>query len=110
MRFLVVQQPKEDVPGKYKAEEMISRVLAHMEYFKDLKGKGDVVFDGAFAGQRGGFGVFEVDTLEELSEIINYAPATPYMDTEIFPLVDMDSRIEQLKEQMERHSEKAAAV
>jgi muconolactone delta-isomerase len=107
MRFLVIQTPKEDVPGKWPAKEMLSKIVDHLNYYRELKEKGTVVAAGAFAGQRGGFGVFKVGSLEELNELVNYAPGTPYMNTEIYPLVDTDTRIAQLKEQKEKFSEKS---
>lgn len=108
MRFLVIQTPKEDVPGKKPAEEMLSKIIDHLAYYKELQEKGTVIESGGFAGLRGGFGVFRVESLEVLNEIVNFAPGTPYMSTQIYPLVDTDTRIRQLKEQMVKFSKKMA--
>jgi muconolactone delta-isomerase len=106
MRFLVIQKPKDEVVGTTPPGEMIEHVLRHMEYFRELKEKGIVIEDGAFAGVRGGFGIFEVESLEELNSILNHAPAMPYMHTEIYPLVSRDTRVKQLEEQLRKLRQK----
>ncbi len=102
MRFLVIQRPKDEVVGTTPPGEMIEHVLRHMEYFRELREKGIIIEEGAFAGLRGGFGIFEVSSLEELNSILNLAPAMPYMHTEIYPLVSRETRVKQLEEQLSR--------
>ncbi len=97
----MIQSPKDDVVGTAPAGEMIDSILKHMNYFRELRERGKIIEEGAFAGLRGGFGIFEVDSLEELNRIINFAPASQYMHTEIYPLIDREERERQLKEMLE---------
>lgn len=106
MRFLVIQTPKEDIPGSRPPNEILEQIIDHLSYYKELQDKGTVIESGGFAGLKGGFGVFEVDSLEVLNELVNFAPGTPFMNTEIYPLVDTETRIQQLKEQKEIFSKK----
>jgi len=106
MRFLVIQTPKDEVVGVAPAGDMIETILKHMEYFRELKQRGKIIEEGAFAGLRGGFGIFEVESLEELNRLINFAPASQYMHTEIYPLISREERERQLKEMLDRLTER----
>lgn len=101
MRFLVIQEPKDEVVGSNPPGEMLESIIRHMKYYRDLEEKGKVVEKGGFAGLRGGFGIFRMESLEELNRVLNFAPASQYMKTKIYPLVSMEDREEQLKKMLE---------
>lgn len=104
MRFLVKHTPKDGVlltPPK----EMQGIIIDHLEYLVGLEEEGKIVDSGAFAGLRGGFLVVEASSTEELDSMLNLAPGMSFMNTEIYPLIDLRSRIEQMKRRKERTSE-----
>lgn len=104
MRFLVKHTPKDEVlltPPK----EMQGIIISHLEYLVGLEEEGKIVDSGAFAGLRGGFLVVEADSTEELDSMLNLAPGMSFMNTEVYPLVDLSTRIEQMKKRKEKTSE-----
>jgi len=105
MRFLVIMTPVETAVTNLKAQKILKIITSHVEYLEDLQMRGKVVESGSFAGLRGGFGILEVESLNELNDIINMDPAMPFMDTKIYPLVSGDDRIKQLRKRMQMEAE-----
>ncbi len=106
MRFLVIMKPVEETVGQFKPRQIMRIIIQHLEYLEDLQAQGKVIESGSFAGLRGGFGILEVKSLEELNDLINFAPGMPYMETEIYPLVSGSARIKQLKKLLEKIEER----
>ncbi len=106
MRFLVIMKPVEEAVGKFKPRHIMKIIIQHLEYLEDLQAQGKVIESGSFAGLRGGFGILEVKSLEELNDLVNLAPGMPYMETEIYPIISGSVRIKQLKKLLEKVEER----
>lgn len=105
MRFLVIMTPVETAVTNLKAQKILKIITSHVEYLEDLQMQGKVVESGSFAGLRGGFGILDVESLNELNDIVNLDPAMPYMDTKVYPLVSGEDRVRQLKKRMQMEAE-----
>ncbi len=71
---------------------------ATIQWHKNLmdSGKGEVSW--GVAGQPIGLDVVNVDSLEELDEIVNAFPLAPFGDMEVLPLIDMAESLERTKQ------------
>ncbi len=106
MRFLVIMTPVEGAVTNLEPQKILKIVTSHVEYLEDLQMQGKVAESGSFAGLRGGFGILDVESLNELNDIVNLDPAMPYMETKIYPLISGDERIKQLKKRMRAEEER----
>ncbi|MCP8310025.1 MAG: YciI family protein [Candidatus Methylarchaceae archaeon HK01M] len=80
----------------------IDLVPASMEYEKNLKGKGKLLASYTFSGQSKGFVILNVESLEELNEIIAKEPYSLMLSFEAIPLVDFEHSLKVWKEVLER--------
>ncbi|UCG43971.1 MAG: hypothetical protein JSU73_05000 [candidate division WOR-3 bacterium] len=86
-KFLVVQSAPE---GPVPPEVMNTAMPAQMAYFKKLKEQGKIESIYAFAAEKGGCGIFEVDSHEELLKIATENPMWPFVSWDVWPLTSMD--------------------
>lgn len=98
MKFLVTilikwPPPPEILPALYQASQ---QWLAGVK----KSGKYDALF--SIAGQPGGGGIFNVDSLEELDDRIKGYPMTPFSEVQTFPLEDIDHAMSSWGEQLKR--------
>lgn len=90
MRFLVVSNQKYPMPP-----EMVNAVFAGMKAFeKQYIGNKKMEQIWSFAGSRGGGGIVNVNSLEELDAIVAEYPFGPFSDTTIYPLTDLDRSLD----------------
>ncbi|TAK76427.1 MAG: hypothetical protein EPO16_07215 [Dehalococcoidia bacterium] len=94
MRFLVtsiqtVPPPPEAALGLFDA--LSAWAKAHKE-----QGKLEQIW--SFAGLQGGGGIANVATLEELDALMAGFPLAPFSHTEVYPLVDLEPSLEQVKQ------------
>ena len=97
MRFLIVNKGTTPPPP-----DRGVAILDALEAWADrytASGKMEEVW--GFAGIRGGAGILNVGSLEELDEIISQSPVAPFSQTEIYPLVEMHEVVEHGKRAME---------
>ena len=92
MRFLITSKnkhlaPPELVPG------LIDTTLAWAHKYQ---GKVEQIW--AVAGQQAGGGVLNVESLEELDIILAELPLGPFSETEVYPLVDLESSLQHQKQ------------
>jgi muconolactone delta-isomerase len=93
MRFLVTTEPKflqppEALPG------LLDALVAWAEKYRKA-GKFEAVWSRA--GAQGGGGIANVDSLEELNEIMVEFPFGPFYEIHILPITDLKSAAEQAK-------------
>jgi len=108
MRFMIKHTPKDEVLAT-PPEEMQDLIIDHLEYLIGLEDEGKVVDSGAFAGLRGGFLVMEAESIEELDGMLSRAPGMPFLNTEVYPLVDLRTRLERLRRRRERMLQEGGA-
>ena len=99
MRFLVITRPSHPLPPSAELmDAMEAWVDGHMQ-------SGKMEQTWSFAGVGGGGGILDVDSNEELGEIMGGFPLAPFSDVEVFPLSDLHDaldRVRALLEQMPR--------
>jgi muconolactone delta-isomerase len=62
--------------------------LAHrqLEYWDRLETAGKVLFTAPYVGRRARVAIYNVDSMEELFDLVNEDPLFPYLDREVVPL------------------------
>ena len=89
MKFLTIIIQKQPPPP----EIMPALIEATIKWMAWAKGSGkfDVIY--SIAGQPGGLGIANVDSLEELNDIIAGYPMTPFCNVQTIPLSDVDQAL-----------------
>jgi len=97
MRFLVHWKMR---PAEGK--EVLKLLDKDLKFCMDLMGKGKLLQSYVLAGKPEGFEVFEVESNEEMHKIIMDAPFGPFLDFEVWPIVDFDFSLNTLRSVLEK--------
>ncbi len=89
MKFLVTIIQKQPPPP----EIMPALIEATIKWMAWAKGNGK--FDAVYsiAGQPGGLGIANVDSLEDLNDLVARYPMTPFCNVQTLPLSDVDQAL-----------------
>jgi muconolactone D-isomerase len=96
MLFLLKVEIKKipDIPIK----DFFGFIIKEWEYFIRMKKRGKILAGGKLAGSRGAVAIIEVDTNEELDQLVTNLPLFPFFtDIEITPLVFTDKALTDVK-------------
>jgi muconolactone delta-isomerase len=94
MRFVVTSTAQFPIPP-----EMAPRVMdAMIAWFNKYTQNGKLETGWSEAGRRGGGGILNVDSLEELDAILTELPIGPFSEIEVRPIVDLVDSIERGKQ------------
>ncbi|MCP8307320.1 MAG: hypothetical protein H3Z53_09765 [archaeon] len=77
-------------------------IPAGIEYWKALKEKGKLLAHYTFVGKSEGFRILDVESHEELNEIIAKDPGGMMISSEAIPIVDFEYSLKVWKELLER--------
>jgi len=89
-------------------EKWLGMVASTWQAIKQLENNGKVLAGGAMIGQRAGCVIVDVDSNEELSELLTRLPVGGYMDWEVVPLIPADTALESAKWALQQLSLAAA--
>ena len=78
-------------------DQYLGMVASTWQVIKQLEGNGKVISGGAFVGQRAGCVIVDVDSNEELSDILNRLPLSAYLTWEAVPLIGAERALESAK-------------
>jgi muconolactone delta-isomerase len=78
-------------------ERYLGMVAATWEMIKQLEGNGKVIAGGALIGRRAGVVIVDVDSNEELFDILNRLPLSAYLEWEVVPMIAADRALESAK-------------
>jgi muconolactone delta-isomerase len=98
MRFLIVTRATSPLPPP-----MTPMLVAGMKQWSAAhreSGKLEQVW--SFAGMAGGGGILNVDSHEELDEIMAGFPFGPFSHIELYPLADLDAGLDNLEKSMQQ--------
>lgn len=90
MKFLVVTKQASPAPP----EVALGLFEALSGWAKEHTASGKMEQIWSFAGSNGGGGLLNVDSLEELDQIMNAFPMGPFSTIETFPLVELEASLE----------------
>ena len=96
MKFLIIVKPRTVPPP--------SVLRSHKEWVLNQEKRGRFEMPHCFAASGGGFTIVNADNLEQLNDVQFEAPAGPYCDLEIYPLVDFARQMDRLCEALEKHN------
>ena len=98
MKFLVITVMKWPAPP-----EILPALQQAMEqWVAETKKSGKMEALYAIAGQSGGIGIANVDSLEELNDQIQLYPMTQFSEVQTFPLSDIDQAMSSWREQLKK--------
>ena len=90
MRFLVVTKGRDPVPP----EMAIGMLQMFQGWLAEHRGSGKLEQAWSFAGQPGGGGIANVDSLEELDAMMATFPLSQTSEIAVYPLADIDAVLE----------------
>lgn len=80
---------------------VLDLVPDQIKYAKALKEKGKIVAE-YIIGKNEGFGILDVESQEELNEILAKTPSSSIVSHEVIPLIDFEQSLEVWKELIEK--------
>ncbi len=78
-------------------EHWLGQVVSTWELIKQLENNGKVLAGGAMIGQNAGCVIANVDSNEELAEMLNRLPLFAYLEWEVVPLIPAQSALDSAK-------------
>ena len=101
MRFLVLSTMREALPP----ERVLPLIGSMRGWMWEHRSTGKLAEDFSLAGRNGSGRILEVESHEELTEIMAGFPFGPFSDIEVFPLSDLDAALASYEEVMTRRIE-----
>ena len=98
MKFLVITIQKQPPPP----EILPMLTEATVQWIAEAKKTGKMEALYSIAGQPGGMGIGNVDSLEELDDIIQGMPMNPFSNVQVYPLSDVDHAMATMREQVKK--------
>lgn len=95
------------IASEVKWELTIQAVKAHLEDLQQLKKQGKLVFHGAILGKKGGIEILNLESVDELAQILN--PMMPFFEIEVTPLIDYEGTLQLVQQIQSRVPEKITA-
>lgn len=78
-------------------EQFLGMMASTWQVIKQLEGSGKVIAGGAFIGQRAGCVILDVESNEELADLLNRLPLSAYLDWEVVPLISAERALDSAK-------------
>ena len=94
MRFLVTLEPKHMIPP-----DMVPNLIDGLIAWSEAN-NWDAIWSNA--GHAGGGGIANVDSLEQLDELMIAFPMGPFYDVKVTPIVDLGPSMERVKARFEQ--------
>ena len=79
-------------------EQAMQLVVEEWETIMSYQQQGKVLAGGGLAGRKGGCGIFNVDSVEELHTLVSQLPMFPFAEFEIIPLTAPEYALESAKQ------------
>ena len=98
MKFLVITIQKQPPPP----EILPALTEAMVQWVAEAKKSGKMEALYSIAGQPGGLGIGNVDSLEELDDMVQGIPMNPFSSVQVFPLSDIDHAMATMREQVKK--------
>jgi muconolactone D-isomerase len=99
LKFLVLTEVRELPPEPAQSMELARQQI---EMLLELKKKGKVLEGYTKAGLKGGVVIFDVESAAELNSLMLSLPLYTFLDTEVYPLLDNEESLAQMKQASER--------
>jgi len=99
MKFLVLTEVRELPPDPAQSMEVARQQI---ETLLELKKKGKVLEGYTKAGLKGGVVIFDVESAAELNGLMLSLPLYTFLDTEVYPLLDNEESLAQMKKASEK--------
>ena len=96
MLFFVKGEVKGMVP--LPPEQALELMVGHWETIISYRQQGKWLAGGALAGRKGGCGIWNVESAEELHTLVSQLPMFPFSELEIIPLTSHEYALESAKQ------------
>jgi len=78
-------------------EQYLGMIASTWQTIKQLENSGKVVGGGAIVGRRAGVVIVDVDSHEELADLLNRLPLSAYLEWDVAPLIAADRALDSAK-------------
>ncbi|MEO7665798.1 MAG: muconolactone Delta-isomerase family protein, partial [Dehalococcoidia bacterium] len=95
MLFFVRAELSEQPPMP--REQYLGMIASTWQVIKQLEANGKVVTGGAMIGRRAGVVIVDVESNDELFDVLNRLPLSGYLEWEVIPLIPADRALESAK-------------
>ncbi|MDO8616423.1 MAG: muconolactone Delta-isomerase family protein [Dehalococcoidia bacterium] len=95
MLFFVKAELAEQPPMP--REQFLGMMASTWQVIKQLENNGKVRAGGALIGQRAGVVIVDVDSNEELSDLLNRLPLSAYLRWDVVPMIPADRALDSAK-------------
>lgn len=95
MLFFIKAELQEQPPMP--REKFLGMMASTWQTIKQLEENGKVITGGAFVGKRAGCVIVDVDSNEELADLLNRLPLAAYLDWDVVPLIAADRALDSAK-------------
>ena len=96
MLFLVIGEIKGTAP--LPPDQLMGLAVQEWEMALKFKKEGKIIAGGALAGRKGGCGIWDVESVEELNSLVSQLPLYMFLDIEIIPLTSAEFALESVKQ------------
>lgn len=96
MLFFVKAEVKGMVP--LPPEQLLELAVKEWETVISYRQQGKILAGGALAGRKGGCGIWNVESAEELHTLLFQLPLFPFLECEIIPLIPVEYALEGTKQ------------
>ena len=79
-------------------EQTLELAVKEWETVMSYRQQGKALAGGALAGRKGGCGIWDVDSAEELHTLVSQLPMFPFIEWEIIPLTTVEYALEHAKQ------------
>ena len=79
-------------------EQAFELTIRHWETIISYRQQGKWLAGGALAGRKGGCGIWNVESAEELHTLLSQLPMFPFCECEIIPLIPIEYALEWAKQ------------
>lgn len=79
-------------------EQFYELAVKQVEALIDYKKRGKILAGGIKAGGKGSYAIWDVDSIEELHELISQMPMFPFSKIKIVPLIAYEHALESTKQ------------
>lgn len=78
-------------------EQYLGMIASTWQVIKQLESNGKVVTGGAMIGRRAGVVIVDVESNDELFDVLNRLPLSGYLEWEVIPLIPAGRALESAK-------------
>ena len=85
-------------PSPVPPKEFFELAQKQTETLNSYQQQGKILAGGVIAGRKGSYAIFDVDSINELQNLVAQTPLFPFIDVELVPLISYEQAQESVKQ------------